>query len=258
MGTSSRFRLRENCRGGGRVQQRGNTSWTVDIPAGREGKYRLAQLDDYHGLARNSYPWSAPMRINLSAKASSQTIPGTWGFGLWNDPFGLAVIQGTRARLPTLPNAAWFFFASDMNYLSFQNDLPASGQLAATFSSPGRLPINLLIGLPIFSLVFVPAIARRLRRWLGNYVKQDSATFDFDPTEWHSYEIEWRLESVTFRVDGLVIKQTKIVPRENLGLVIWVDNQYARWLPNGRFGYGTLANTDAAWLKIEDLELTLA
>jgi hypothetical protein len=240
------------------VQQRGNTSWTLDIPAGREGKYRLAQLDDYHGLARSSYPWSAPMRINLSAKASSQTIPGTWGFGLWNDPFGLAIIQGTRARLPTLPNAAWFFFASDKNYLSFQDDLPASGQIAATFSSPGRLPNNLLIGLPIFSLVFVPGISRWLRRWLGNYVKQDSATFDIDPTEWHSYEIEWRLESVTFRVDGLVIKQTKIVPRENLGLVIWVDNQYARWLPDGRFGYGTLANADAAWLRIDGLELTPA
>jgi hypothetical protein len=256
--SSSRLRLSENYQGGGRVRQSGITSWTLEIPAGRKGKYRLAQLDDYLGLARSSYPWSAPMRINLCARASSQIIPGTWGFGLWNDPFGLAVIQGSKTRLPTLPNAAWFFFASDFNYLSLQDDLPASGQLAATFSSPGKLPINLLLGLPFFSLVFVPPIARRLRRWLANYVKQDSEAFDLDPTDWHSYEIEWGLERVTFRVDGMVIKQTKIAPRVPLGLVIWVDNQYARWLPDGKFGYGTLVNSEAAWLQIDGLELTLA
>lgn len=255
---SSRTRFRENCLGGGRVQQGGNASWTLDIPAGRKSQYRLAQMDDYLGLARSSYPWSAPMRFNLRARASSQTIPGTWGFGLWNDPFGLAIIQGSKARFPTLPNAAWFFFASDLNYLSFQDDLPASGQLAATFSSPGKLPINLLLGLPCFSLVFVPPIARRLRRWIGNYVKQDSEALDLDPMEWHSYEIEWRLESVTFRVDGLVIKQTKIAPRVPLGLVIWIDNQYARWLPDGNLSYGTLANPEAAWLQIDGLDVTLA
>ena len=177
---------------------------------------------------------------------------------MWNDPFGFAVVQGRKTRFPTLPNAAWFFFASGSNYLSIRDDLPANGQLAATFQSPGKLPINLLLGLPLFSLVFAPPIARWLRHWLRIYIQQDSAAFDLDPTDWHSYEIEWRIKKVTFRVDGLDIQETEISPRGPLGLVIWVDNQYASWLPNGRFGYGTLANREAAWLQIDSLELTPA
>jgi hypothetical protein len=256
--TSRRFNLREKMQGGGEVQRSGNTSWRLEIPPGEAGTYRLAQLDDYSGIARSTYPWSAPVRVRLNARASSRKVPGTWGFGWWNDPFGLTVIQGGRARFPTLPNAAWFFFASDSNYLSLRDDLPGNGQLAAAFQSPGQLPINLVLGLPLFSLIFIPPLARRLRHWLRHFVKQDSGTLDINPTEWHSYEIDWRLDRVSFRVDGRVIQETGIVPREPLGLVIWIDNQYASWLPDGHIGYGTLANPETAWLQIDGLELTPA
>jgi hypothetical protein len=250
--------LKERIQGEGTVKQGENTRWTLEIPAGRKGTYRLAQLDDYSRFTRSTFPWSAPIRISLRARSSSPSIPGTWGFGLWNDPFGLALIQGSGSRFPALPNAAWFFFASDANHLSLQDDLPAHGQLAATFSSHGKISLKLLFGLPLFSLLFVPQVARQLRRWLRQFVKQDSAALDLDPTEWHTYEIEWQIERVLFRVDGLVFFETKTAPKTPLGLVIWVDNQYARWLPEGQIGYGTLANSEAAWLQVDSLDVTPA
>jgi hypothetical protein len=258
MATSNGSNLQEKVQGGGRVLRSETAGWQLEIPSGSAGSYRLAQLDDYSGLVRSAFPWSAPINLSLAARSSARNMPGTWGFGLWNDPFGMAVLQGSNMRFPTLPNAAWFFFASDSNYLSLRDDLPANGQLAATFNSPNQLSINLILGLPLFSLVFLQPVARRLRRWLRQFIQQDTAAFDLDPTEWHTYGIEWRQESVVFMLDGQVLQETKVAPRGPLGLVIWVDNQYASWLPDGRIGYGTLANREAAWLQVDDMKLVLA
>src|SRR5512139_912562 len=65
-----------------------STVWRLEIPAGSAGHYRLAQLDDYSGRPRWKFPWRAPFRLALRARASASEIPGTWGFGLWNNPFG--------------------------------------------------------------------------------------------------------------------------------------------------------------------------
>ena len=93
------------------------------------------------------FPGARRVTISLQARASHQEIPGTWGFGLWNDPFGMKLGFGGKHLLPALPNAAWFFFASPPNHLSLRNDLPANGALAATFRSP-----------PIPAWVFTPTI----------------------------------------------------------------------------------------------------
>jgi len=45
-----------------------------------------------------------------------------------------------------------------------------------------------------------------------------------------------------------------VSPRPPLGLVIWIDNQYAAFTPDGKIGFGVLAN-DEAWLEIKELEL---
>src|SRR5687768_4256636 len=74
-------------------------AYRLSIPAGSADKYRLAQLDDYTKLARSRFPLRPPpsaslrtsLSLNLSARASGNSIPGTWGFGLWNDPFGLSL-----------------------------------------------------------------------------------------------------------------------------------------------------------------------
>src|SRR5512140_3883341 len=80
--------------------------WRLSIPAGGANRYRLSQLDDHQGIARSRYPYRAPVHMELEARVSSASLPGTWGFGLWNDPYGLSFIPGGGlVRLPALPNA---------------------------------------------------------------------------------------------------------------------------------------------------------
>jgi hypothetical protein len=250
--------LIERVTAGGKVLQTDPTAWHLEIPRGPSGEYRLAQLDDYTALSRKAFPWRPPLKLNLRMRASAHSIPGTWGFGLWNDPFGTALIKGTQFRLPTLPNAAWFFFASPPNYLSLRDDLPARGQLAATFQSPAKLPAGLILSLPLLPLILLPPVARFLRSHARRYVRQDTAELVLDPTAWHAYEIDWREELVNFRLDEQNIFETKVNPQGPLGLVIWVDNQYASLPPDGRLGYGTLVNEMAAWIQVDDLKLTFA
>ena len=250
--------LMEHVQEGGRVQRDGESAWHLEIPEGNAGRYRLAQLDDYTGLVRSAFPWIAPLKLRLTARASSRAIPGTWGFGLWNDPFGTVFLRGSNLVFPAFPNAAWFFFASPNNYLSLCDDLPANGQLVATFQSPSKMPVGFLLKSPLYSLAFYRPIARKLRRWLRQYIRQDAGSMDFDPTYWHEYQIEWRLDRVVFMLQGQVLLETEIAPRGPLGLVIWVDNQYAGWFPDGRIGFGTLPNRNVSWLQIKQLDLTPA
>lgn len=230
--------------------------WRLQIPAGPSGKYRLSQVDDYRGRARRNFPWQPPFRLELQARASDHNIPGTWGFGLWNDPFGMAILSGVDAlRLPALPNTAWFFFASPENYLSLRDDLPAHGALAAAFRAPHWPPPVLLLGFPVLPLMLFPAGVRLLRRLVRQVVRQDAVRLQADPTEWLAYRMEWVRDRVIFRVDDETILESRCTPQGNLGLVIWVDNQYAALSPDGRVGFGTLANPEPAWIEIRRLRI---
>lgn len=251
MALPDRLDLKEYCISGGRVMQTGPAAWRLELPAGSGGQYRLAQLDDYHRRARRAFPWQPPIKLSLRARASAESIPGTWGFGLWNDPFGVGFIQGGGLRLPALPNAAWFFFASPPNHLSLRDDLPAQGALAATFRSP-RWPTPLfLFAAPLIPLLLLPPTMRGLRRWAQRIVRQDAVNLPVDPTAWHEFALDWSLEQVTFRLEGEVVLATAVVPAGPLGMVIWLDNQYAAIPPDGRLHYGTLPNPEPAWIEIE-------
>ena len=248
------FGLKPNLTPGAAVIETGEGAWRLEIPAGAERRYRLAQLDDYSSLTRRSFPWAAPTNFELRARASAGVIPGTWGFGLWNDPFAMGVLTGVRGvRLPMLPNAVWFFFASAPNYLSLRNDLPAQGWLAATFCSPDRIYHLLALGVPAIPLLVFPPAARLLRRLASRIIKQEMVSLNVQPTDWHTYSIDWQVEEVSFRLDGEPVLQTSVVPKAPLGLVLWIDNQYAAFPPTGRIRYGMLANTKPAWIEITDL-----
>src|SRR5512147_1754689 len=115
------------------VRETGPRSWRLEIPAGPAGAYRWAQIDDHLRLARRSFPCRPPLRLDLRARLSALDLPGTWGFGFWNDPFSTSLgVGGAARRLPVLPNAAWFFYAGQPNYLAFRDTHPAEGFLAAT------------------------------------------------------------------------------------------------------------------------------
>jgi hypothetical protein len=249
------FRDRRNH--GGTVREVLEGRWHLEIPDGPAGMYRWAQLDDYMDLPRAKFKWRAPLRLELRARVSANNLPGTWGFGLWNDPFSASLgIGGAGVRLPALPNTAWFFYAGESNYLAFRDDHPAEGFLAATFASP-RVPSPLMapVGLATPLLAIRP-LARLARKMARGAIRESGVLVHGDPTAWQSYRLDWIAERVVFWQDGQEIFTTPVAPRGPMGLVIWIDNQFAAFPPSGKLRMGTSANPAPAWLEIEAVEVT--
>ena len=254
---------------GAKVEEisRGNDlqAYRLSIPAGLADKYRLAQIDDYTKTQRNRFPLCYPIRLSLSARASSAFIPGTWGFGLWNDPFGLSLgFGGNPFRLPTLPNAVWFFGASKESYLSFRDPRAstaplksggsaqreaANGFLAQVFRSPRFHPRLIPAGLAF------PFSRKRTRQLLGKVIGEDGIRLSVDVTQWHRYRLDWREERVSFEVDDVQVFESTVSPNPPLGLVIWIDNQYAAFTPEGKIGFGVLESPEPAWLETKDIDV---
>jgi hypothetical protein len=237
---------------GARVEQISEDSshYLLSIPSGKANEYRLAQLSDYALLPRRKFPHTS-LTLSLSARVSSNYIPGTWGFGLWNDPFGMSLGFGGRPfRVPALPNAVWYFGASDENYLSF-SDKPGNGFLAQSFRSPKFHPLLALAGLALpFSRKMTP-------RLISQVIDEDGIQLGVDPTDWHRYRFEWSSKRVFFEVDDVQMLASAVSPNPPLGLVIWVDNQYAAFTPEGKIRFGVLENAEPAWLEVNDLALSL-
>ncbi|MGE5249992.1 MAG: hypothetical protein ACM3QS_07220 [Bacteroidota bacterium] len=223
--------------------------WRLSIPAGAAKRYRLAELDNCTRVARRSFPHRS-VDMQLRARVSSSSVPGTWGFGVWNDPYRINVGPGeTLLNALALPNAAWFFFSSEHSYLSFRDDKPGQGFLAQTF----RARTASLTQLAAIGAVF-PLSRVRARRRLSRLIDEDGVRLDLDVMQWHTYGMKWTPGQVRFQVDGAIVLETDISPQAPLGTVIWIDNQYAAFTPRGRVGFGVLKNP-AAWLEIEDLKL---
>jgi len=245
---------------------RGN-KYRLSIPAGPATKYRLAQLDDYTKIPRRRFPLRFPHILGLDARVSSESIPGTWGFGFWNDPFGLSLgFGGNPFRLPALPNAVWFFGASQESYLSFKNSSSTgfdtseksthptqhagNGFLAQTFRSP-RFHLSLIAA--GIALLFSRHMTRRM---LGKIINEDGIRLSVDVTQWHKYKLEWREERVLFEVDNIQVFESRVSPHPPLGIVIWIDDQYAAFTPEGKIGFGVLENPEPAWLEIDELTVS--
>lgn len=248
------FQLRHS--GGGAVTELSPGRWRMEIPAGAGGTYRLAELDDHLESARSRFPWQPPLHLELQARVSAAVLPGTWGFGFWNNPFTASLgIGGTARSLPVLPNAAWFFYAGSPNYLAFRDTHPAVGFLAATFSAPQIPSLALAPAGLALPLLFFPPAARLLRQAARLLIGEDSALVEGDPTQWHTYHLDWQKDQVRFSVDRREIFSTQVLPRGKLGLVIWIDNQYAAFPPTGRLSAGTSSNPDPAWLEVDRVQL---
>ncbi len=268
---------------------RDSSHYLLSIPSGKANQYRLAQLDDYTQLSRSKFPLQFPLGITLSARSSSDSIPGTWGFGLWNDPFGMSLgMGGSPFRLPALPNAVWFFGASEENYLSFRDsraersdegtsrsavearaanenrasttsgatDAPFSAQrgvyngfIAQSFRAPKFHPSLIRAGLAL------PFSRKTTRGLLGKIIDEDGIRLSVDVTQWHRYKLDWRESEVSFEVDDTLVFETEVSPNPPLGLVIWIDNQFAAFTPEGKIGFGVLENPEPAWLEIKDVSV---
>jgi beta-glucanase (GH16 family) len=75
-----------------------------------------------------------------------------------------------------------------------------------------------------------------------------------DPTQWHRYRLDWSLKRVSFEVDDVQVFESALSPNPPLGLVIWIDNQYAAFTPEGKIAMGVLEGKEE-WLEIKDLEI---
>lgn len=226
--------------------------WRLEIPAGQSGSYRLAQLDNY----LKSFPLSAPATLNLRCRVSETALPGTWGFGFWNDPFAVSFgLQGAARRLPVLPNAAWFFHASSENHLSLSSHLPTQGFLAQSFSSPKIPSLLLAPGLLTLPLLLWKPTAKRLRASAAKIIREDGLRLQPDVTQWHEYKLKWSRLRTEYALDGETVFETATSPRGPLGLVVWIDNQFAAFPPDGSLRAGTQANPAPAWMEITNLEI---
>jgi hypothetical protein len=256
MAASQQPHLNPRTTKGSQVIETKNGCWQLRIPCGPVGVYRWAQLDDYLEIRRSNFFWAPPLILSLDARVSDQDLPGTWGFGFWNDPFNASLgLGGSARRFPAIPNTAWFFYASPPNYLSFQDNHPAQGFMAATFSAARVPPLLPLAAAPFLPFVFWPKTAPLIRRMAGKIINGSSALLQFPQNTWHHYTVEWRLDLVRFIVDDQLHFETPISPRPPLGMVIWIDNQFASYTPDGRLRFGTLANEHPAWLEIKDLHI---
>ncbi|MBI3162397.1 MAG: hypothetical protein HYZ23_07800 [Chloroflexi bacterium] len=219
----------------------------MGIQKGDSLRYRDSQLDDYSGLPRHKFPHPS-LTLSLRAKTSGSSLPGTWGFGLWNDPFGLSLgFGGSPFQLPALPNAAWFFSASSHNHLSF-TDKPAQGFLAQVFRSPKFHPLLIPAGLAL------PFSRKMTRKLLGRIIAEDSSALSVDVTQWHAYRLEWSPMRTAWYVDEALAFESPASPNAPLGVIIWIDNQYAAFTPEGKIAFGVL-ETEDAWIEVEGLEI---
>lgn len=217
-------------------------------------QYSNAQIDDYSGQARRrDFPWRPPLRLTVRARFSHPAgqLKGTAGFGFWNDPFLM-----TGVRVPALPQAVWFFYASPPANIKLDARLPGHGWKAASIDA-GRPEALLLVPL---APVAVPLMSWRpvyhaLWPRIQHALRIGEVSVGADMTAWHSYALEWGARRARFLVDGRAVGHDLPSPRGPLGFVAWLDNQYLVATPQGRFRWGLLDVPDRQWLEIERLTI---
>ena len=211
------------------------------------------QLND-HGRERD-FIWQPPLTLTLEARFSHSRdqFQGTAGFGFWNKP-----LKMSRGIIYGMPQAAWFFFASQPSEIKLAEGVAGAGWKAATMDA-GRWPFLALlplapIGVPLFNIDWL-----RQKLWpLGQRamgVEEQMLTLDW--REWHTYEIAWGEAETRFQVDGEAVLRAPS-PRGPLGFVMWIDNKWAVLRVDGRVGKGKLAFPEAQWLEVRGLKIERA
>ena len=213
--------------------------------------YTNAQLDDYAGLRRADFRWRPPLTLTVRARFSQPAgqLRGTAGFGFWNDPFLM-----TERRLPTLPRALWFFYASPPSDMALATGVPGYGWKAATIDALTPRAVSLA---PLAPLALLGMQLRHFRARLWPLLQRRlgiaEAPVTADMTEWHTYVIEWHRDSVCFAVDGQAVLRTECAPHGPLGLVMWIDNQFMVARPTGRLRHGLLPLAEAQWMDVAEV-----
>ena len=237
------------------------------LPEASASSYSDAQLDDYTGTRRRDYLNRPPVYLSLRARFShpgwpipsphttvdGQYFKGTAGFGFWNSPVE------APSPIPARPQAIWFFYGAPPSNMPFALDVPGYGWKAAC-ADAGRN--RSLVWVPLLPFVALANRSYRLYRRLWPRVQRSLAigekpiTFKSgDLTDWHHYELEWRVDGARWWVDGEKVLETDQSPRGPLGFVAWVDNQYTILTPQGHVEFGHIDIPFAEWMDLTDVEL---
>lgn len=219
----------------------------------RARQYTNAQLDDYRHLSRSRFMWRPPLRLNVRARFShpSGKLAGTAGFGFWNDPFLM-----TGLRMPALPRAIWFFYASAPSNIKLTLGTPGWGWKAATIDALRPVAFFLALLAPGALLAMnLPAVYRRWWPSIQRALHIEEAVVPHSMIDWHDYTIEWAVGRARFLVDGVPVLENAPSPHGPLGFVLWLDNQYLVVTPQGRFRWGLLAAPGRQWLEVDWLSI---
>ena len=216
--------------------------------------YADAQIDDYGGRKRSEYPWSPRTTMELRARFSHPIgkLVGTAGFGFWNAPFGDPTVPW-----PALPQATWFFYASESSDLPLSLDGPGHGWFVSTIDAK---TVRATVMVPLAPAVVLLNNVSRLRSAIWPAVRRglkiSFQVLKHDMTDWHVYRLEWSDKGCLFWVDGLLEFETQFSPSGPLGFVCWLDNQYMVATPTGRIRWGTLPVVNEQWMELSDLRIT--
>ena len=216
-------------------------------------QYSNAQIDDYQGLHRGRLPWRPPLTLAVRARFSAPegSLKGTAGFGFWNDPFLM-----TEWRVPTLPRAVWFFYASPRSDIKLARNVPGHGWKAATVDALRPVSLMLaLLAIPAVLAMNLSPLYRLLWPPIQNALRIREAPLDVAMTDWHSYVMEWGVERSCFFVDDRPVIENAPSPLGPLGFVMWLDNQYMVVKPWGRFDWGLLEAPGPQWLEVDRLAI---
>lgn len=244
--------------GTGQLEINGNTLRFVTTRAGSDS-YTNAQIDDYQGLPRRRFAWQPPLKLTVRARFShtAEEMRGTAGFGFWNDPLLM-----TQKRLPALPSALWFFYASAPSDMRLDIDAPGPGWKAATIDASRTAA---LAWVPLAPLL-IPLMNRTtLYRSIWPRIQRDlrirEAFMSVDMSRWHTYVLHWGSEHSRFSILGESAETSKPIliapsPKGPLGFVMWQDNQYLVVTPWGRIKWGLLKVPSNQWMEVDYFEIT--
>jgi hypothetical protein len=195
---------------GGRVIEK--PWWRLCLPPTAEG-YADAQIDDY-GLylsGRRHYPWLPGTRLQLRARFShpADQLLGTAGFGFWNSAFA-----DPSVRRPALPQATWFFFASQPTDLPLAPAGPGRGWFASTLDATSAAALALIPLAPAVLLLNQSGALRR-KIWPGvrRRLKISYALLTHTMQDWHAYTLHWMPDGCSFLVDGSPVLTTPYSPK---------------------------------------------
>jgi hypothetical protein len=217
------------------------------------GQYSDAQIDDYAGLARRRFPWNPPLRLETRVRfsESAASLRGTAGFGFWNDPFMM-----TGRRVPALPRAIWFIFASLPSDMRLDLNTPGQGWKAATIDASRPITGLLAPAAPLaIALMNLRPVHRAMWPTIQRAIKVQESAIDLDMRDWHTYSLDWGREASVFYVDGEIVLAGAPSPRGPLGFVMWLDNQFMVATPWGRFRWGMLDVPDRQAMEVANLSV---